>query len=252
MQIDWKKSIFITADVLIFAYLLVALTAFNTPDERNKGVCSQVKINISDGVVEGFLDVNGVKEILKHHHAYPLAKPLSNINTRNIEETLEGSPFVDGAECYKTQNGHVVINIKQRMPLMRIMADNGEDYYIDNKGGIMSASKYTTNLIIATGNISRKYASKTLTMLGNKIMTDKFWQNQVVQVNVLNDGTVELVPRVGNHIIYLGTPERIDTKLGRVEKFYRYGLSKAGWNKYSVINVEFDNQIICKKSSNLN
>ena len=30
-------------------------------------------------------------------------------------------------------------------------------------------------------------------------------------------------------------------------KFYQYGLSQAGWNKYSRISVEFDNQIICKR-----
>ena len=35
--------------------------------------------------------------------------------------------------------------------------------------------------------------------------------------------------------------------MDRLEKFYKYGLSQAGWNKYSYINVEFDNQIICKK-----
>lgn len=32
-----------------------------------------------------------------------------------------------------------------------------------------------------------------------------------------------------------------------MRKFYLYGLNKAGWNKYSYISVEFDNQIICKK-----
>ena len=36
-------------------------------------------------------------------------------------------------------------------------------------------------------------------------------------------------------------------KLSRLEKFYRYGLSQAGWNKYSYIDIEFDNQIICRK-----
>ena len=39
----------------------------------------------------------------------------------------------------------------------------------------------------------------------------------------------------------------INGKLARLEKFYRYGLSQAGWNKYAYINLEFDNQIICKK-----
>lgn len=35
--------------------------------------------------------------------------------------------------------------------------------------------------------------------------------------------------------------------MSRLENFYKYGLSKAGWDKYSYINLEFDNQIICKK-----
>ena len=33
----------------------------------------------------------------------------------------------------------------------------------------------------------------------------------------------------------------------RLEKFYKYGLSQVGWNKYSYVNIEFDNQIICKR-----
>ena len=69
------------------------------------------------------------------------------------------------------------------------------------------------------------------------------------------------MPRVGNHIVYIGQlpyskvkKERqklirtyVEKKLTRLVKFYKYGLSQAGWNKYSYINLEFDNQIICKK-----
>ena len=39
----------------------------------------------------------------------------------------------------------------------------------------------------------------------------------------------------------------VNKKLTRLEKFYKYGLSQVGWNKYSYIDLEFDNQIICKK-----
>ena len=42
----------------------------------------------------------------------------------------------------------------------------------------------------------------------------------------------------------------VNKKMNRLEKFYKYGLSQAGWNKYSYINIEFDNQIICKKHKN--
>ena len=44
--------------------------------------------------------------------------------------------------------------------------------------------------------------------------------------------------------------EFVSRKLERVDKFYRYGLSVAGWDSYSYINVEFDNQIICKRRNN--
>ena len=91
-----------------------------------------------------------------------------------------------------------------------------------------------------------------MTKIGNTIVNDKFWRNQIVQVNVLSDGTVELVPRVGEHIIYIGNPTKLSEKLQRLEKFYRYGLSQAGWNKYSYINLAFENQIICKKKQNNN
>lgn len=80
---------------------------------------------------------------------------------------------------------------------------------------------------------------------------------------MLPDRGIELVPRVGDHILFLGylpTSRNknvsyreiiafTDRKLSRLEKFYRYGLSQAGWNKYSYISVEFDNQIICKRRS---
>jgi cell division protein ftsQ len=78
---------------------------------------------------------------------------------------------------------------------------------------------------------------------------------------VLPDRGVELVPRVGQHVVFIGylpqaanTKERnekiadyVNKKLTRLEKFYKYGLSQVGWNKYSYIDLEFDNQIICKK-----
>jgi hypothetical protein len=41
--------------------------------------------------------------------------------------------------------------------------------------------------------------------------------------------------------------QTVEHRLSRLQKFYRYGLSQAGWKKYIYISVEFDNQIICKR-----
>lgn len=247
MTINWRKTLLITLNVAMAAYLLLAITAFNNPDEKGL-VCSQVKINIKDNIVDGFLNVNEIKNILETEKIYPLAVDMDKVNSREIEDALNKCPFVEKVTCYKTASGHVIINVAQRMPVVRVMADNGDDYYVDNNGKVLPQGKIATDIIVATGSISRKYACKVLAKVANVIVHNKFWQNQVVQLNVLRDGSVEMVPRVGDNIVYLGKPYNINDKLSRMEKFYKYGLSQTGWNKYSYISVEFDNQIICKKN----
>lgn len=246
VSFNWKKSIVVVFDIVIAAYLILAVTAFNKPAERAT-VCSEVKIDIDDEMPDGFLNANEIKKILEKQQLYPLAKPMMAVNARDIEETLRKNPFVQQAECYKAQNGHVCISLKQRMPIMHVMADNGDNYYVDIHGNILPETRFASDLLVTTGHITKKYAQKTLTPVVNEIVRDKFWQSQIVQIHVLDDGSLEVVPRVGDHIVYLGAPIDIPRKLERLRKFYLYGLNQAGWNKYAYISVEFDNQIICKK-----
>ena len=243
---NWKRSILIVLDAAIAVYLALAVTVFNRPDDKAT-VCSEVKIDIEQGVSEGFLNPDEVKRLLMNSHVYPLAAPMAQVDTRLIEETLLKSPLVEAAECYKTQGSHVCIELRQRMPVLRVKANNGDDYYLDSQGNVMPSTRYSSNLVVATGWISRAYAKKTLAPIANQLINDAFWNNQVVQLNVLFDGSLEMVPRVGEHIAYLGAPSNIGKKLERLRKFYKYGLSQAGWNKYAYVSVEFDNQIICKK-----
>lgn len=251
MTINWKKSIIIATDVLIAAYLFLAVTAFNTPDTVVTH-CEEVRIDVEKDIVQDFLTPAEVKKLLEADRLYPLHKAMDEIDTRQMEETLSRSPFVEGVECYKTLNGQVCVQLKQRMPVVRVMTSNGDSYYVDSHGGILPASHYITNMVIATGHIPQKYAQGKLAAVANYIIQDKFWRSQIVQINVLPDGSMEIVPRVGEHVVYLGRPDNIGKKLERLRKFYVYGLNKAGWNKYEYISLEFDNQIICKKSKRKN
>ena len=165
---------------------------------------------------------------------------------RAIEERLEAQELIERVEAYKTQSGSVRISISERVPVMRVMG-NGQDYYVDRDGKALMNTGYVCNLVVATGSISQGYAARVLAPIGRIIMADDFWRNQIEQINVLPDSTIEIVPRVGEHIIYIGKPIGVTKKLERLRKFYQYGLSQAGWNKYSHISVEFNNQIVCKK-----
>lgn len=260
MKVNWKRTATITIDIILALYLVAAFTAFNKPDQTNV-VCKAVTINIEDETPTGFITATDIKQRLDKAKLYPLNKQMVSISGREIEDLLKKSAFVKTAHCHKTINGNVTISITQRMPLLRVKAENGEDYYLDDNALVMPHSQYSADLMIATGKINKKFAQEQIATLVKTLVNSSFWKNQIVQINILPHQGVELVPRVGNHIIYIGElPEAanrqerqalitayVNKKMTRLEKFYKYGLSQAGWNKYSYINVEFDNQIICKK-----
>lgn len=261
MYINWKKTIMVTLDVVLAAYILLAATSFNRPD-RSHLVCEKVRITIADKDSSGFLSALDIKKQLTDKHLYPKGKSLSLVDLRAIETTLMKNPFINTAECYKTEDGNVGIIITQRLPLLRVKSDNGDDYYLDTDGNIIKNNHYTSDLIVVTGNMSNRYVQQYVVPAVKWIAGNELWDSQVEQINILPDKNVEIVPRVGSHIICLGRlPESSDktrreksinkfmeTKLSRLDKFYHYGLNNVGWNKYSYIDLEFDNQVICKKS----
>ena len=258
IRINWKYCALIVIDLVIAVYLVFAMTSWNKPDEKPR-LCNKVEINIEDENENGFLKTAEVKTLLEKKSLYPLNRRTDEINTRDIENILLKTAFVNTAQCYITTEGNVKLSLTQRTPIVRVKAESGEDYYIDDNGGVMPNSQYTSDMIIVTGLLNKQYACKYISILASTIMAGDLWRNQIEQINVLKDKTIEIVPRVGDHIINIGMlpnsryPERrkelvsefVKKQLQRIELFYKYGLSEAGWNKYSYISVEFANQVIC-------
>ena len=264
LRINWKYCTLVVIDLVIVVYLVFAMTSWNKPDETPRQ-CSKVEIKIEDENENGFLKTAEVKTLLEKKNLYPLNKRLDDINTREIENILLKTAFVKTAQCYVTTEGFVNLTLTQRTPIVRVKAENGEDYYIDDNGGVMPNSQYTSDMIIVTGQLTKQYACKYISILASTIMADDLWRNQIEQINVLKDKTIEIVPRVGDHVINIGmlpnsrfpdkrkekVTEFVQKQLHRIELFYKYGLSEAGWNKYSYISVEFANQVICTNRDGL-
>ena len=182
---------------------------------------------------------------------------MSDIDTRQIEETLRKNNFIATVECYKTNNGMAVgkgkvcVKVTQRTPVVYVLPEGQNGYYVDTEGIIIPPTSYTHNIVTATGKIPRDFATSELKALGKYIMEHPFWDNMIEQVYVDADRkgrpTVTIIPRLGDHTIYLGSLDKLETKLRRLQVFYEEGFPKIGWNKYSRLNLEYDNQIVCTK-----
>ena len=61
------------------------------------------------------------------------------------------------------------------------------------------------------------------------------------------DGGVELVPRVGDCVIYVGSLERYPAKMDKLKVFYGKVPQRMGWDTYSRINLEYVDQVVCTR-----
>ena len=234
--------------ILIVAYLIIAITRFNHQPEGV--VCKQIELCIKDSVDRGFVTLPGVKNLLKHKGLLPVGKPVKEINVHAIEQALKQHPFIRKADCYLTSGGNLKIIAHQRIPLLRIMADNGDNYYLDSDGKTMSATGTSVYVPVATGFIDRKYAKTKLYDIALCIEQNPFWKAQIEQINITPRLEVQMVPRIGNQILFFGKADDIRQQFERLKIFYAEALNRVGWNKYSRISVEFNNQIICTKNDN--
>lgn len=241
-----KRIILSIFSLLIIAYLTMAITSFNRePDTR---ICGDIELAIKDKDYAGFITKKEVTALLDKKGVNPVGEELDSIRTKTLEHELAKHPLIDRVECYKTPSGKLCIEVSQRIPILRIMSTNGGNYYLDNKGTIMPPdAKCVAHLAVVTGNVEKSFAMRDLYKFGVFLQKNSFWNAQIEQIHVLTDKNVELVPRVGDHLIYLGKLDDFEKKLQRVKMFYEKGLNLVGWNKYSRISVEFGNQIICTK-----
>ncbi len=240
-----KRILILSLLLGITAYLIIAVTVFNHRPEQQ--ACKGMELLIEDSVNYQLITPSEVKRILKKGGVLPEGKKLCDINIRTIEETLDKSPFIQNAECYLTTGGKVAISIYQRIPILRVISNNGDNYYLDTEGKIMATPDKAIHVAIATGFIDRKFAQKELYKLGKFLQEDLFWNSQIEQINITPKQEIELIPRVGNHILFLGKPNDYTEKFSKLQTFYKKGLNRVGWNKYSRISIEFNNQIICTK-----
>jgi Cell division protein FtsQ. len=136
------------------------------------------------------------------------------------------------------------IDIYQRYPILRILGLSG-NYYVDKEGVVMPVNyNFSAYVPVASGYISKEYATSALLKFAVFLQDNKFWDAQIDQIYVTADGDVELIPRVGKQTIILGTLSDFEKKLDNLYAFYQKGQNKKGWNVYQAISLKYENQII--------
>jgi cell division protein FtsQ len=162
---------------------------------------------------------------------------------------------VSEAELYFDNNNKLHVTITEKEPVARVFTTGERSFYIDSAGRQMPLSeKRSARVPVFTGFPDRKNWNAKDSILVNEIrniavfiMNDPFWMAQVAQVDITKEKRFEMVPVVGSHIVKLGNGEMIGAKFNRLMVFYRQVLSKTGFDRYKLIDVQYKGQVVASR-----
>ena len=129
-----KKILIPTVLILLVGYITCAAVTFcNRPEGE---VCKGIRLEIRDSLKTGYMTTKDITAMLAKSNLDPTGRQLDEVSLQTIEKVLENSPLISSCECYKTINGQIVVEVTCRRPVLRILSENNDSYYLDEEGEI--------------------------------------------------------------------------------------------------------------------
>lgn len=231
--------------------MTILLVAADNREQRHK--CSNVLVGIRSTGEKFYIEESDILKQIEAASGGPLRnRPVSSINLGRLESTLESNAWIRSAELYIDNRDALHVTVSEREPVARVFTQSGSSFYIDSAGVRMPLlDKLTARVPVVTGFTNARRLSgrdsamlKDVKTIAQYIYADPFWNAQVGQIDITPGGKIELVPVIGNHIIRLGDAQKIDEKLDNLLVFYRQVMSRAGFDKYKVLDLQFEGQVV--------
>ena len=224
---------------LVFAFVIVPMQKEN---DNSKGIV----IKIADNRL-GTISTEDIEEMLNEEGLHPQDKMIDSVSCSNIENFINSMTLIKECQVYKTNGKRIVIDIVCREPVLKVIDKSGATYYVDIEGEKIEDIKKPLRLPVASGEIDDAMIGNELRTIVSAIEKDPFWLAQIQQIYFNDKKEAILVPRIGDHVIELGSVKQLNEKLENLKAFYTNALNTVGWNKYSKLNIKISNKVICTK-----
>lgn len=230
--------------------LTLLLAAIN---KRNKGLCKGLTISIKGGEKNRFIEDKDVEQLmLKTAGGDIKGQSVESIDLNRLEQVLEKNVWISSAELWFDSQDQLHVSVVEKEPVARVFTNEGASFYIDSAGARLPLSdQLSARVPVFTGFPDKKVLGEKDSMLLNDIrrtaafiLHDDFWMAQVSQIDITPKRNLEMIPVVGSHIVKLGKGDEIEKKFRRLMIFYQQVMSKTGFNKYKMIDVQYEGQVV--------
>ena len=251
---NWQK---IVINILwsIAAAALIVLFVVSWKAKSEKQLTDiQVEL-VGESAQALFMDEFAIRSIL-NEQGVKAGMPIEKINLTQLEKFIEKTEWVKNAEFFINNKLVLEVKIEQRIPIARVFTASGTSFYIDIEGSRLPLKQLTVlNLPVFTGfptdqpKLSRpdSVLLKDVLFFAKTIQKDSFFMAQVAQVNIEPNGTFQMVPTLGDHLVLLGTVDQLEDKLNRLFTFYKKVWLVSGVNAYQYIDCRFNHQVVALK-----
>lgn len=241
---------------------LLVLLSFVHSEHAKTSVTVNFKLNSTEG--DPFLVEKDVEDLVYSRFDSLDGKAFSEIPLSQIEFLIESNPSVRNAEVFIETRGKLEIEIDLKKVIARIKPDTTDGFYIDENGGTMPwVSRHTPRVLTVSGHLAQynRFVKDSLIdvdlsthtklvqdvfQLASFLESHPYWKAQIGQVYIEENGDAVLIPLMGDHEFIVGDLSNCEQKLEKVKVFHDQIAQKVGWEKYKIVNLKFDNQIICK------
>ena len=237
MRFSWMKI------KLFFLLVLISGLFYSTISVNNLRDISKTDIYIHDSS-NLFITKDSIKsaviEIITTKNIHK-----SSVHLKALEFELNKIELVRKSDVFIDVNGTMVVNIHQRMPIARFI-DNKS--YLDEDGLVMPKSKYySARVPVIKGYANTQDQLALIYKLSNYIKDDKFLSQSATEILIDSNSNFSIKLRDYRFKILIGQLNNLDLKIKNFKAFYINASANQILNKYSVINLQFDNQVVCVK-----
>jgi cell division protein FtsQ len=228
---------------LIFLLILISGLFYSTISVNNLRDISKTDIYIDnsnnlfitkDSINNTIIEIITTKNIGK-----------SSVHVKALEFELNKIELVRKSDVFIDVNGTMTVNIQQRMPIARFI-DNKS--YLDEDGLVMPKSKYhSARVPVIKGYTKTQGQLNLIYKLSNYIKDDKFLSQSATEILIDSNSNFSIKLRDYSFKILIGQLNNLDLKIKNFKAFYINASANQILNKYSVINLQFDNQVVCVK-----
>ena len=238
MRVNWNYIKGFT--LLVLVGFLFAFSSFRNSTRH----VNNVAVNFM-GDDNLFITEETVNKLLIQNKADLTSVPKEILDLNELELALKSNPMIKTAQVQLTVDGEVRADVVQRRPIARVSTN--ASYYIDDEGLFMPlSSNYTARVPLVTGYIMKNDLSNVF-KIAHKIYNDQFLKTHVVEIRQNQDKNIVLKTRVLDFEILIGQLDRLDGKISNLKAFYQKAKKDKMLNKYSKVNLQFENQVVCTK-----